>query len=515
MIESPVRATWILALLGVVGCRPVPEPPSPASVPASPVPDAEPESVGLAAVHTLRDYPVAAEILARVVSPRRTPNGEETKPVQLEAFVGEFTTIAAQDVAMAIAWAQLVREGPAWKETFGQDSEAASAGVTEAITQAGKALPRPIESTDLRMISSPLSPSGLDRAKFNAVGALVDGRMVTVAANPVGELAGFTLSEDRRRALVIYEVDSGYGGAIVPGFFKSLTMTSVSLDDLTSSTVAMDCQERIDSAAFVGFDGARVRIRLRASWGDEGHAWLDCDLDRGECAAMKPDHLLATPPYFEVTAQTAYEVEPPPSGFHSPAGLLPRSVRVSPDGSRSTFVTQKLVKLRPDPDWSRTLWIANANGSDARQVAEGWGWFHARWTSDGTLIYEADPRPSDSMSERLATYKAELAAAGEPGESDWAPTQFQQQRLDLMLLAFELGDDPHWQALDYSLVRYDPQTGERALVRSNYPMRLWSSFTQPKIVGSRPSYVEVPSEVDKPKSFDPKCEVKRINGWPA
>lgn len=502
---------WFLPLM-IMGCRPSSSPPP--SSPAEPPPaevaaDPKPTPIAMAPVRTLAHYPAARFVLESFALSRRVEGRELEAPPTAEAFVAELSAIAEQDIAIAIAAGQIL-DGANWQAVFGPEADIAAEGTADAIARAHQSRPGPVDPGELRMISSPLAPHGFGNAGFNAVGALVGGRLVTVAATAVGVLAGFTLSDDLRHALVVHEVGSGYGGAIVPGSFGGVTLTSVSLDNLTSSTVTIDCEEHIDSAAFIEFEGNRVRVRLRDSWGiEDRHAWLDCDLSQADCRRTEVDVLLPVPPYLEVTALTAYDVEPLPAGFNGPEGLLRRTVHVSPNGAQTSFVTQSLVKLRPDPDWSRTLWIAQADGSNARKVAEGWGWFHAQWQADGTLLYEPDPLPSEAMRIRLQNAAEEDAA----GDDEWIPTEHQQQRLDLMRLHFELDREPAWQALEYELIRHEPGSNERVPVPSPYPTRLWSSFRQPKIVGSGPTYVEVPFEVDQPKAFDPKCTARRVGHW--
>ncbi len=420
----------------------------------------------------------------------------------------EFRAIAQLDLAMARAWVELFDAASAWEPLFAERAEAVSRGAKDAVEDASAESASSLDPASLRLISSALGISGHQHAQFNALAAIHDGQVQTVYASPAGSIAGFMPTASPDGVLIVHAVGRGYEGAIVPRVFNRVQMTWLSLPDLRASELTLSCNEILDSIAISlppaqgASQAMRLHVRTRHSWSN-AFAVLECALAKGPCKILRTLPLHGTDAALEVTASTAYRAEPGSAGVSLPGDVLPRSVHASPDGKWLSYVRQQRIKTQTDPDWSHTLWVSSADGSSPREIAKGWGWLHSRWDTDGTLSFDVDPRPSESMARRLE--------ANPETTNDWTPTPHQQQRLDLMKAAFELGrSESPWGAVEYAIGHYDPVEKKSWVERTQHPTRLWASFATPIIVGSSAHYVEVPFDPeDEPVRFDPGCTVSR------
>jgi Tol biopolymer transport system component len=68
-------------------------------------------------------------------------------------------------------------------------------------------------------------------------------------------------------------------------------------------------------------------------------------------------------------------------------------LRFSPDGMKLAFMTSKLGKTTPD---SRTLWVMNADGTDARQISSILWNYPAQWSPDSAKLLFAVQEDADN-----------------------------------------------------------------------------------------------------------------------
>jgi hypothetical protein len=267
---------------------------------------------------------------------------------------------------------------------------------------------------------------GADAASPGAMslGARVCGKMVSLWSPPAD--AAYEISPDRKWAVWV-SLRAGRASADAPRPLARVRVTIVELASLYQpQEVEIDPEgptfESI-SVAISSDSTLHVRLRNVSGSAQEERRYAQCRLRSVSGApgqhekAPEPDEEMAmalraseceltfgaSDPGFpagshlEVTARSAYRVEPVPAGFTA-ENLVPRTFHLSPDGKWAAYT----VVTNPGAQRARKYALhlrELASGRDEK-LAQGSVLFHGRWLDSARFEHELDVAPS----ELLTTY---------------------------------------------------------------------------------------------------------------
>ena len=403
----------------------------------------------------------------------------------------EFSRLVASDFGMARALLSGFDRHGLWKhfpalgglrETWSTQLEGARQGLVRR---------RP-RARELFIGVSPYGMQGLDTLTGNSVVLIADARAISLYGVPEGPIRALQpISEEDVLIVSGGGTRPGSGAIVPPLLLGDLRVTRLHLPDLSVREGIV----RVDEAHAVHIDlSAEEALVVLRDNDDERTRRGRCRLDGTTCDRFDPVSL--TPPVagVEITAYTSYDpLDRPPGG--PPPGLVGRQTQVSPDGRFTAMVTQCATESTTASDAVHRALSVGAPASEASVVAEGWGWFHARWLDERRLAFDLDPRVrAPDLRQALRREYLELS---EGGYEDWRPPPHGADRsaIELVTMFLRTREEPArrpllWNAVDQRVGVLDVETRKVTILPWPH-LRVRSSFTVPPLSEAHGHFLEV------------------------
>jgi len=338
--------------------------------------------------------------------------------------------LARQSLGVTLALQRLAAELPPDTD-IGWSREA----LAQAIAEARPEYARAVAAGGLFLLAStpdeliPFREGNSQEGTLDSIVLVREGRFLPVYASPGHAIAGFDVTPERKRLLVVHVAKRQYAGAIVPPGLSGLEVAVVDLE--TFEAARLPVQHNFNQSLALAFEPPdRLRIRMKdvGNGSDDDRAFFSCRLSALPCtlpeglpdpADWPPDAGVAeggggtaaqldTPEsfpssgYLEVTAGTGWRVAALPPGFTPRRGMLTRSIRPSPDGKSVAYVTQRVISQGyRDHRLERRLWVQRLPSGKPLQVATGEGWLHAQWLDNDRILFEAEPELSPTLKKEM------------------------------------------------------------------------------------------------------------------